>query len=325
MDALFLASKSPAPNWRYHLNGGIRLDRTAKALEEDRLTVMSSDLLTLGTSDSNALLFAAGVDWRVWESVDVFGEWSYDLLIGEEAPEIKESPMRFALGARFPVVDYQMSVGVETNISRVVPIDPRLSLSPVEPIVALRIGLSLRPPVPVIPLVVKTGRMDGVVLSPADTPIAGAIVSIGEIQATTQSDGVFQFGDLPTGLVDVKIQAPGHVSTSFRAEIMAGRVVHFPVVAVPKDTPGQIRFFVRGLGGDGLSASLIVNSAAEGAEETKMESAEDGSAELDLPPGEYTITAIAKGYVLQERKVTVDAYGVTIINLDLMPERSQKK
>jgi hypothetical protein len=322
VDGLVFASKAISRSFRYHLNAGFRVDRSADSIEEERIGLMRSDLLTLGTSDSHALLFAAGWDWRAGGNIDIFGEWSYDLLVGDDAPDIQESPMRFAAGARFPVLtDYRVSVGVETNISRVPVIDARLPLVPVEPIASLVVTFSRRPPLPPLPFIAPPamGQIDGIVATQHDVPIAGAVVKVGDRQVLTLDDGRFRFGQLEPGPRTIHIDAPGHVVPPIQADVSAGRVVRIPIVAVDEATPGLIRMLVRGQGSAGVSAKVQISPG-----DHSLETDAEGAAEVELPPGDYSLTVQAEGHSTQERKVTVDAYGVTILNLDLMTERVQE-
>lgn len=321
-DSLAFASKTISPRFRYHLNAGFRIDRSAASIEEERIGLMRSDLLSLGASDSNALLFAAAWDWRAGGNIDVFGEWSYDLLVGDDAPDIQESPMRFAAGARFPVAKgYRVSVGVETNISRVPPVDARLALVPVEPIATLVVGFSRRPDPPPIPFIPPPpmGQIDGIVATQDDKPIGGATVKVGVRQVLTLDDGRFHFGQLEPGPTMIHIDAPGHVVAPMQADVTPGRVVRIPIVAVDEATPGQIRMFVRGLEGAAVNARVTVYPG-----DKTLETDAEGVAEIELAPGDYKVTVEAEGHSRQERNVTVDAYGVTILNLDLMTERVQE-
>ncbi len=322
LDGLFVASKKLAPGLSYHLNTGFRFDRSAKALDNDGFDLMRTDLLTLGTSDSHAVLLGAGIDYQIGGETQVFGEWSYDLLVGDDAPDFEESPMRLGFGVRRAISDsMQVSISLEANISRVAPVDARLSLVPVEPIASMTFSISRRPvlpPAPLVPYPPATGRIEGIVLSQDDKPIEGASVNVGEQKVATSHDGHFLLVGLKPGPVAVMITAKGHVISPLHADVTSGGVVRLPVVAIAEGTPGQIRFVVISPKGGSLVANVTVMPG-----DHQLETSSDGLARLELAPGEYQVSVQAPGHSPQERNVIVDAFGVTILNLALMTERVQ--
>ena len=48
-----------------------------------------------------------------------------------------------------------------------------------------------------------------------------------------------------------------------------------------------------------------------------VSSEDDGTFELDLPPGDYEVTVTVKGFKEQTRQIHIDEEGVTIMNVDL--------
>jgi hypothetical protein len=79
---------------------GFRLDRGAKAITDpDRLT--RAQRLSIGASDTNALLFGLGVAGRIANRWEALGEWTWDLRIPASGIPALESPMRLDGGARF--------------------------------------------------------------------------------------------------------------------------------------------------------------------------------------------------------------------------------
>jgi hypothetical protein len=79
---------------------GFRWDNSANAAP-DLTRLRLGDRISLGLSDSNAVLLAVGLARHIEPSIEVFGELSADLLIGSEAPALLESPLRAALGGRY--------------------------------------------------------------------------------------------------------------------------------------------------------------------------------------------------------------------------------
>ena len=66
------------------------------------LQYMPGDRLALGVSDFDAVLpgAAASYDVGVWQ---LFGEWSWEALVGGGAPSASRWPMRLGAGGRTPV------------------------------------------------------------------------------------------------------------------------------------------------------------------------------------------------------------------------------
>ena len=96
-------------------------------------------------------------------------------------------------------------------------------------------------------------------------------------------------------------------------------------VETPVETPelprGEIRGLVRDFNGRPLEASVVVQRvAAEGeASEDPMraQTDADGLFQVEVQPGDYRVTIEAPGHTAQERTVTVEERGVTVLNADL--------
>jgi hypothetical protein len=230
--------------------------------------------------------------------------------------------MRFGFGARHAISEsLQVALAMEVNISRVPPVDARLSLIPVEPIASMKFSLTRRPALPPAPLVPAptTGRIEGVVATQSDEPIAGATVTLSGRKFVTRENGRFHFVGLKPGPVTIMISASGHIVAPLRADVAAGRVIRIPIVAVEQGTPGQIRLLVRTLGGKGIAGTATVSPG-----DHKVSTNALGEAEIELTPGAYQVFVEAPDHSSQMRTVTVDPYGVTILNLDLMSERIEE-
>lgn len=320
VDVLAFVSNEPAANYRFHINAGARLDRSATAIEDDRNTLMNSDLLTLGSSDSNALLFAAGWDWRVTPKLDVYGEWSYDLLVGADAPSMDESPMRFAVGARFPLSgDYGLSLITETTINRPQVVDGRLPLVPLEPMVSFSVTLQRRPylaKVQTLTPVPTTGRIEGSLTTRDRLPVPNAKVTAGGQEVLTSASGRFAIDGLEIGEIAIEIDAKGYVIAPIRAQVLPGRTHDILVTAVPDDTLGQLRVFVRDRMGQGLEATLTISPGNH-----RLVANKAGEVVIDLDSGTYEILVESESHGEQLRKVVLAPYGVTILNVDLMQHR----
>jgi hypothetical protein len=128
---------------------GFRLDRGAHTIDDpDRLS--RSQRLSIGASDTNALLFGIGAVSRVTANWAAVGEWSWDLRVPAKGASALESPMRFDIGARFTpresgTVALQMLFEVSPSARPT--IAPGEPLVVVEPRAGLVIGVNLLPPV----------------------------------------------------------------------------------------------------------------------------------------------------------------------------------
>ncbi len=92
----------PGSPLRLGLEAGFRLDRSAESAG-DAGALSQADRLSLGVSDSNAVLLGAGATFRAG-NVEILGEVTWDLLVGADAPSLRESPLRLAAGVRVPLV-----------------------------------------------------------------------------------------------------------------------------------------------------------------------------------------------------------------------------
>ncbi len=311
VDVRGLASWTPdgAPV-TFALDVGARFDRTARAVGQRPLPFRPSDLVSLGASDSDAVLIGAGVVGRIDES-EIFGEVTADLLVERG---LAASPVRVAVGARLPIVSRLLAfhAALEAGLGGRIPIDG-VTLVPVEPRIALMIGLVLAPrSAPAAPIEEATSEspssreLRGRILDPSGTPIAGAHVHVAdatEPSATTDSEGGFVLSDVPAG-ARLVVEAEGYVAQPIDA---AGDVTLDR--ALPE---GALRGLVRSLSGRAVSATIHVQPA-----DAVARADADGVFELALPPGHYQLTIEAHGYTTQHREVDVELGGVTVINVDL--------
>lgn len=292
------------------LDVGVRFDRTARAVGQRPAPYGPADLVSLGASDSDAVLLGAGVVGRIDES-ELFGEITADLLVERG---LAASPVRVALGARVPLVARLLSLhaALEAGLGGRIPVDG-VTFVPVEPRIALVVGLVLAPRgAPVAPLEAAPEpsggptELRGRILDPSGTPISGArvhAVDAPEPSATTDSEGDFVLSGVPAG-ASLVVEADGYVA---RPLSEAGDVV------LERALPaGALRGLVRSLSGRAVHATVRVEPG--GGEATADV---DGVFELALPPGHYHLTIEAHGYATQHREVDVELGGVTVLNVDL--------
>jgi hypothetical protein len=294
------------------LDLGWRFDRTARAAPRP-IPFGRGDLVSLGASDSDALLLSGGALVHLDET-ELFAEVSADLLLFANA--LGGSPVRVGVGVRTPIVADLLSfyASAEALVSGRLAVDPSAVLTPVEPRVTLRVGLVLSPRAGPAAVVRDDDaawppRVEGRVLDPSGSPLAGATVRpVGATAptATTQADGRFVLegvhGDTP-----LEVVAEGYVTTTLAPR--EGVVEATLERALPS---GALRGLVRGVGARSVHATILVEPGG-----AQAETDADGVFELALAPGRYEVTIDAPGYQRQERTVEVEVGGVTVINADL--------
>lgn len=306
---------------------GFRLDRSSESVDADALS--PPDRVGLGLSDANAVLLGLGVTRG--DRSQVFGEVTMDLLLGEDAPEALESPLRVGAGLR-RALDATVSLEAMLEIAaskRPEPDDG--GLVAIEPRVSATVGLSWRPrPKPAArPIVVvekapdpvepppppppTTGGVKGRILDPEGAPLPGATVRLGVNSATTGDDGTFTLDTVPPGEVELIIERPGHEPLRHKATITAGGEIAVELTLARVKLPSVIRGVVRNYGGQGLAAKVRVEPLG-----LEVAAGADGSFEIEVPPGKYTVVVSHAGYTTQESKnVEVEDQGVTSRNIEL--------
>jgi len=129
---------------------GFRLDRGAQAIANlDGLS--RSQRLSIGASDTNALLFGLGATGSVAPHWEVLGEWTWDLRAPSKGARAGQSPMRIDAGARFTPSEsgtVQLQLIFEASPSARPAIAPGEPLVIVEPRLSFALGVNLRPPRP---------------------------------------------------------------------------------------------------------------------------------------------------------------------------------
>ena len=132
-----------------------------------------------------------------------------------------------------------------------------------------------------------------------------------EMTVTTGEDGTFVIDEVPLGKVDLTITADGF-DTKQEQVTLAEDSVDLELGLDAVLPPGQLRGEVRSFRGKALKAELTIMPANE-----VINTAADGSFQLDLPPGDYEVTVTVKGFKEQTRQIHIDDGGVTIMNVDL--------
>jgi hypothetical protein len=336
----------PGGALRLGLNAGFRLDRSAASAENADL-LSQADRLSLGVSDSDAVLVGLGATYRLG-SLDLLGELTWDLLIGEDAPELRGSPMRAAAGVRVPVLEsLAAELVVESNLAELPSAANDEPLVPYEPRISVAVGLHYRfggsrkatapvatpeqpeTPEPETPPAPKTGVIRGRVQGAGGVavPAAAVTVEIGGAsrEVALDAEGRFRVEDVPPGPVAVSVRAEGFEPATRSLTIAAGDDQELAIELERTLPPGQLRGFVRSFGGKPVAAELTIEPAGASAGEPAGEkpqsktitAREDGSFEIDVAPGQYDVIVRAPGYREQRRSVTIEQGGVLILNVDL--------
>tara|TARA_R110002096_G_scaffold143328_5_gene299378 strand:- start:18353 stop:19864 length:1512 start_codon:yes stop_codon:yes gene_type:complete len=321
-------------------NAGYRLDRSAASVDEpERLSL--SDRMSLGVSDSNAVLAALGVSYDVGP-VELLAEWSVDVLHGSDAPSFSSSPMRVGLGVRHELSGgWQLFANSEFRLSKVLAQDVAETLFPVDPRISVLAGLQLRfgqskKPTPVVvepepepkpepepdPKPVEKGPVSGRVAS-GGSPVAEVKLVLvdakgDEHAATTGADGTFALKAIALGDAQLTATAEGYETAKQPVVVtIDGAPLAVQLQAILP--PGQLRGKIRSFRGEGLQGKLTVEPGGQ-----SIDTDAEGNFELDLPPGEYEVAIVVDGFKAQSRKIRVDENGVTIMNVDMRKKGRRK-
>jgi hypothetical protein len=312
---------------------GFRLDRARHGVE-DPARLSLHDRVGLGAAGSNAVLLGVAVERR-FASFALLGEWSWDLHVGDAAPDALASPMRLSAGARLfanDALQVQLLAGVSPSDR------PELTASGPLQVVEPRFWItstvsfyfnatptampSPTAPPPVAPPPAAPAPVYGMIAGRAldaagSAPLSGVSIAVdGRDAVLTDAEGRFAIDQLPEGVLELRVSAPGFRAVGARASVIAGETAELDV-ALERELPeGQLHGTVRGFDGAPLVARIHVKPIG-----AVVESAQDGSFELDVAPGMYRVVISAPGYRSQERPVVVEHNGVTVIVVELSAAR----
>jgi hypothetical protein len=316
--------------------GGFRYDKSARSAPDADL-LSPSDRIALGVSDSNAALMGAGAEVRVGSS-ELFAEWTWDYLVGDQAPGSRLSPMRVGAGWRLGLGEATaLELAGEYSLADTDNLVAMESLYPVEPRFSVMLGASFALFRPrraagslasgdetgdqvesVVAPQPTTGTVELVVTGEAGAPVADAEVELqpaggaAPLTARTDKDGRAAFTEVAKGAARVTVRKPDHEQGTREVTVMPGQAASVQIGLEKKLPPGQLLGTVRNWNGKPLRATLTV--APSGA---RAQSDEHGEFSLDLPPGDYEVTITADGVKPQTRKVKIEQNGVTILNVDM--------
>ncbi|HEY5945764.1 MAG TPA: carboxypeptidase-like regulatory domain-containing protein, partial [Kofleriaceae bacterium] len=163
-------------------------------------------------------------------------------------------------------------------------------------------------------------KLDGRVVDPDGRPIAGAKVSIVQLEKsgaaplelTADDDGRFTT-QLDGGALDVTAHAKEYKAGTSHATIAAGTKGEVTVSLVRAVRQGQLRGQVLSFDGKPLAATITVTGKTTAKAETDAE----GQFTIELPEGAFSVEISSAGHVTQKRNVSIKLDGVTVLNVDL--------
>jgi hypothetical protein len=129
-------------------------------------------------------------------------------------------------------------------------------------------------------------------------------------QERTLADGKFEFAAVPEGEASVRVNAPGYEEALVQIAEGKSRVVE--VMLRPSVPAGQVRGKVLDLKGNPVKATLRISPGDQ-----LIETQADGSFELELAPGRYTVRFEHEDFGSQRRTISVQNRGVVILNIAL--------
>lgn len=325
-------------------SAGARLDNSSK-IAPARDLLRPSDIMTLGVSDSNAVLAALGALYHVDAKVQVFGELSGDILVGSRAPRFSDSPLRVTAGARWQLVERLQAEGSAVLALSTRPsLRPEAAWVPMEPRFMVLLGLSYTwspfatpappptpepKPEPAQPSEPKAEKpkpklasLQGVVVDDTGAPIPDVRVMLTaadgtQLEVITDGDGKYQFEGLPYGKAQLEAHAVGFTRQAWDAELNAPQVaVDAPMTLALNVDVGVLRGLIRSFDSKPLTAKVSVRDK-RGKLVQEHESDADGRFELELPPGQYKVSIEAEGYKPHTQTMRIKGNGVSVLNADM--------
>ncbi len=151
------------------------------------------------------------------------------------------------------------------------------------------------------------------------TPLEGIVVTLGDVNATTQADGSFTVVGVVVGTQTITINAQGY--DPYSAQVTVSADMDTLRIALsrslpPPSAPANVRGTVTLAGQESGAGATIVALDADQSQIDRATTDSAGTYGLFLPPGTYTIRASAQGFTSQERQVTVPGLGQVLTGID---------
>jgi hypothetical protein len=347
VDARALISTRLGSGLRLGANAGFRLDNSAESIPENLMTLSTPDQASLGVSEWNAVVGGVRVGYPTGKLTIGF-EAEVVAYVG--GPSVGKPRPSVLLGAS---VSYRLNdtltaqLYLASNIQEnpTVTAMNTIALIPYGPLIAGGLGLQARfggpgkpttvvGPVtttcddpdpakrpagcPVEPPPAKLAAISGQVTDDAGAPLANAKVTITDCDGkvttlTTGADGKYRADQLKPCEVTVAAESAGRMTQTAKVTLAEGDNTG-PTTPLPLLVkPGAFRFAVRSFStGKGVAAEIEITPGGQ-----KVTSAADGSTELEIAPGTYTLTISSPGLKPQTSQYTVTENNVVIVNVDL--------
>jgi hypothetical protein len=309
------------------LSLGLRVDRS-KYGGGDPSTYSDGDRLTLGVSDALlAMRDGIALAYRIG-NVELVAEWAFRMYF----KYVADSPMWLRAGARYrPLSRLQLELMLGASPSSRPPLAKAAPLRVIDPRLAASLSVSYAfgatAPQPsaanaeiparlVSPPSASMASAQGHVQSPSGEPVAGASVSLRHddvtLAANSDERGGFVFTAVSAGSYVLAVVAHGYGPQQQRLELHAGDARTLQIVLKRELPQGQIRGTVRRFNGKPVVASVVIAELG-----IKRQTRDDGSFEIDVPPGEYSVAVNARGFRPHTRKARVELHGVAILIVEL--------
>lgn len=335
-ELLGLLTYIPLPHLLISAQLGFRYDNSGAAIRRpDGYSL--SDRAVLGAGSGPALLSGLGLAYR-HGLLDVIAEWSWDAYVGKDAPALRQTPMELTAGVRLWPSDalhvdllVAVSPSARPNIALGRPLQvlpPRYWLgvslglrfgsappppqAPPQPLVATSTAATPPPPAP--------GVIEGVVRGPDGSPVPDATIRYdgadGPAEVRSDAEGRFRIEDAPPGELSLQVQAEGFAPFALRVPVESGQTAAPEVMLEPPLPQGVIRGTVRDFHGKPVHARIHIEPGG-----LKAGTDDNGEFELEVAPGEYTVTVRARGYQTETRNAKVYENGVAVVLVDLREKR----
>ncbi|QSW84759.1 carboxypeptidase regulatory-like domain-containing protein [Natrinema longum] len=157
------------------------------------------------------------------------------------------------------------------------------------------------------------GTVDGTVTNAAGEPVGDVPITVGDKQTTSADDGSYV---LEQGLDEytLEVSSEGYGDTSETVTVVSGETTILDITVDEEDVEpsvGTVAGTITDAAGEPIVNATVT---AEGLETT---TADDGSYELELEPGNHTVTISAEGYQNVSEVVTVEADETNTVDVTL--------
>ncbi len=306
---------------------GYRLDNSDKSISNADL-LSRADRLALGVSGFNAIMIGAGVQWHKGP-IEIMGEWTWDKLTGSGLPSSSVSPMFASLGGRFRLDSedaWRLFVVGQYNFAKRPVVDVGQPLIVVDPKISAHVGVSYR-----FSFDKKAGAVAGAgaqevveekptqlnlkVVDGKGIAISDAAVELEGPETRkfiSDENGELEITELTAGHYIIRVVKDGYSPLQSETDLKPGAKVKQQLKIEAKVAAGFLRGFVRSFSGEGLVAEVRIPAL-----NMTVTTGDDGSFELQVPPGSHEVMIKAAGYAEQKRKVEVEEDGVVLLNVDM--------